>query len=202
MPHTARVRSGRTWPPAAEAFPRIIDGHQGLAATSGPVPPRPSRRPASATSIDSITLSDRRRSGRTLAEPPICTLGRAARAVRDRRETGLLRGGSLPRPTGGSPPGAALPPGGCPRIRRQPVPSATRRARRTGRAAVVTPGRLTPRKITTRRTGQGAGRPLGRELEAASPPGPTRCAAHGTGPPLRPQDCFAPRIRAAAFGRS
>jgi hypothetical protein len=42
------------------------------------------------------------------------------------RGTRLLRGGSLPRATGGSPPGAALPPVGCPRTRRQPVPAPTR----------------------------------------------------------------------------
>jgi len=38
-----------------------------------------------------------------------------ARAGRGCRGTRLLRGGSMPRPTGGSPPGAALPPVGCPR---------------------------------------------------------------------------------------
>jgi hypothetical protein len=63
-----RVRSGRIWPPAAEAFPRIIDGNQSPAATPRPV--TPSRRPASG-------YVDRQRhaewlggTGRTLAEPP------------------------------------------------------------------------------------------------------------------------------------
>src|SRR5450755_4748732 len=68
MPRTARVRLGRIWPPAAEAFPRIIDGNQSPAATPRPV--TPSRRPASG-------YIDRQRhaewlggTGRTLAEPP------------------------------------------------------------------------------------------------------------------------------------
>jgi len=38
------------------------------------------------------------------------------------RGTRLLRGGSLPRPKGGNPPGAALPPVGRPRACRQRVP--------------------------------------------------------------------------------
>jgi hypothetical protein len=42
-------------------------------------------------------------------------------AWRWRRGTSLHRGVSMPRPMGGSPPGAALPPVGCPRTRRQPV---------------------------------------------------------------------------------
>src|SRR6266516_5080459 len=54
---------------------------------------------------------------------------------------------------------------------------------------------LSPRKITARPTGRPDGRLSERELEAASPPAPIGCAAHGTGPPLRPQDCFAPRTR-------
>jgi hypothetical protein len=37
-----------------------------------------------------------------------------AHARAGNRGTRLLQGGSLPRPTGGSPPGAALPPVGCP----------------------------------------------------------------------------------------
>ncbi len=49
------------------------------------------------------------------------------------RGTRPLRGGSLPSPTGGSPPGAALPPGGCPapagrryRLQRTPVTAPAR----------------------------------------------------------------------------
>jgi hypothetical protein len=42
------------------------------------------------------------------------------------KRTRLLRGGSLPRPRGGSPPGATLPPVGSPRTRRQAVLSLTR----------------------------------------------------------------------------
>ena len=67
---------------------------------------------------------------------------------------------ACPRPMGGSPPvgGAAAAP--LPPTRRQAVPAATvpqRRARRNGRAVLLTPGSLSPRKITIK--GAPAARP-------------------------------------------
>ena len=82
------------------------------------------------------------------------------------RGTRLLRGGSLPRPTGGSPPGAALPPVGT------PAPAGNRyalqraagdRACKPDRAALPAPGILLPRK--DHRQGRAQGRvPSGRPL--------------------------------------
>jgi hypothetical protein len=68
MPHTARGRSGRIWPPTAGTFARITDGPRGLAATSRAVTARQVRCRHRATSIISITLSYGR-ARRTLAEP-------------------------------------------------------------------------------------------------------------------------------------
>jgi len=47
MPHTARIRSGRIWPPVAGTFARIIDGQLDSAVTA-----RQSRRAESAADID------------------------------------------------------------------------------------------------------------------------------------------------------
>jgi len=86
-------------------------------------------------------------------------------------------------------------PGGPAGRRSRPQRAHDDRARSPGRAVRFAPGMLSPRKFTTWRIGRPAGRLSGPGLEAASPPALTGCAAHGTGPPLRPQDCFAPRAR-------
>ena len=57
LPHTARGRSGRIWPPAAGTFAHITDGHLGPAAISRPVTARRVGGRHRATSIASITLS-------------------------------------------------------------------------------------------------------------------------------------------------
>src|ERR1039457_789834 len=57
MPHTARGRSGRIWPPAAGTFAHITDGPLGPAAISRPVTARRVGGRHRATSIASITLS-------------------------------------------------------------------------------------------------------------------------------------------------
>jgi hypothetical protein len=82
--------------------------------------------------------------------------GRARTGSRGPR---LLRGGSLPRPTGGSPPGAALPPVGCPAPQAagtaSNAPPVTAPAR-PDRAALPAPGILSPRNITVKGAPKGA----------------------------------------------
>ena len=86
------------------------------------------------------------------------------------RGTRLLRGGSMPRPTGGSPPGAALPPVSCPRSPQAAgagsnAPAVTAPAR-AGRAVVLTPGApiaVRTSQVPGRNAAHCPGRPLRRQ---------------------------------------
>jgi hypothetical protein len=79
--------------------------------------------------------------------------GMPPRAAPGWQGTACTEGGNLPRPTGDSPPGAALPPVGI--LATGAGSTAAKappgdRARRTGRAVLLTPGILSPRKITVK----------------------------------------------------
>jgi hypothetical protein len=102
--------------------------------------------------------------------------GNTAAGWRGNRGARLLRGGSMPRPTGGSPPGAAMPPVGCPRARRQAVPAPTRRQLPSpaspNRAALPAPGILSPRKDHRQghvASGDGASATLDADLPRQNP---------------------------------
>jgi hypothetical protein len=113
-------------PLACEYFLHIDQGHA-LARRAGPGTAQVTRRDAE------VTEGNR----------DLVRRGELAEAWGGGRGTRLLRGGSLPRSTGGSPPGAALPPVGCPRSPQAAsplgnAPTVTAPAR-TGRAVLLAP---------------------------------------------------------------
>jgi len=111
----------RTGSSAAAARPAAELGSQAFRRPQRPphwmAGPNPQHHVASVVNLGSTRRSAGNRKLKT-REPP--GPGRGSRG------THLLRGGSLPRPAGGSPPGAALPPVGSPGTRGQPVPAPTR----------------------------------------------------------------------------